>query len=327
MKIERGIASVPASFFGIVLGLAGLGTAWRAAHQVWGLPEFIGETILLAATLVWLVLIVMYVRKWVVARADAIAETVHPVQCCFIGLIGVTTMLIGGAAIPYSRLIAQILFAIGLIYTFAFAAWRTGNLWKGDRDIATTTAVLYLPAVAGSFVAGTVASALGFADWGQYAFGSGLFTWFAIESVLLNRLYNGPALAPALRPTLGVQLAPPTVGAVTYISVISGPPGLFGHALIGYGLVQALLLIRLMPWIWQRAFSPSYWAFSFGITALATAPLRMIEHGDTGPILTLAPVLFIIANVLILVLAFATLKLLFQNKLFLRLQVLPAPAD
>ena len=31
---------VPASFFGMVIGLAGLGAAWRSAHQVWGRKRF-----------------------------------------------------------------------------------------------------------------------------------------------------------------------------------------------------------------------------------------------------------------------------------------------
>jgi hypothetical protein len=33
------IPVVPASALGVVLGLAGLGGAWRAAHQVWAYPE------------------------------------------------------------------------------------------------------------------------------------------------------------------------------------------------------------------------------------------------------------------------------------------------
>jgi hypothetical protein len=41
MRIK--VPVVPASFFGMVIGLAGLGTAWRWAHQVWGLPAVVGE--------------------------------------------------------------------------------------------------------------------------------------------------------------------------------------------------------------------------------------------------------------------------------------------
>jgi tellurite resistance protein len=308
-------AVIPASFFGIVLGLAGLGNAWRVAHQVWELPAIAGEAILAASAIVWAILIVLYANKWLIARAAARAELNHPVQCCFIGLIGVTTMLIAGAAIPYTRIGAEILFGIGVIYTIAFAVWRTGALWMGGRDPGATTAVLYLPAVAESFVTATVAGALGYADWGQYAFGSGLFTWFAIESVLLHRLYTAPSLPLALQPSLGIQLAPPTVGAVAYLSVTSGMPDLLVHAFLGYGLLQALLMLRLLPWILQQSFSPSYWAFSFGVTALAAAPLRMIERGDTGPAALLAPPLFIAANIIIALLAIATLKLLVRGRL------------
>jgi tellurite resistance protein TehA-like permease len=34
-----------------------------------------------------------------------------------------------------------------------------------------------------------------------------------------------------------------------YLSIPSGPPDLFAQALLGYGLFQALVLIRLIPWI------------------------------------------------------------------------------
>jgi len=60
-----------------------------------------------------------------------------------------------------------ILFTAGAAFAVGFAVWRTGGLWQGKREHATTTAVLYLPTVAGSFVTAIAAAALGYADWGQ----------------------------------------------------------------------------------------------------------------------------------------------------------------
>jgi len=51
--------------------------------------------------------------------------------------------------------------------------------------------------------------------------------------------------------------------------------------------MQALLL-RLLPWIMQQPFAASYWGFTFGITALATAPIRMVDHDAKGAIAHLA---------------------------------------
>lgn len=69
--------------------------------------------------------------------------------------------------------------------------------------------------------------------------------------------------------------------------------------LIGCGILQVLILLRLLPWIMKEPFSPAYWAFTFGATALAAAPLRLIDRGDTGPIATLAPMLFIAASLVV----------------------------
>lgn len=308
---------LPASMFGIVLGLAGLGACWRLAHRLWGLPGLVGEVILGLASLVWAILLMLYIAKWIASRAEARAELGHPVQCCFIGLIGVATMLIGNAALPYARWLTFLLFLGGLVFTLGFALWRTGLLWQGERDAADTTAILYLPAVAGTFVAGTSAAALGLADWGSLFFGMGFFTWLAIESVLLHRLYTGPSMAVPLRPTLGIQMAPPVVGAIAYLAVVPGAPGIIAYALLGYGVFQAVLLLRLLPWIREAPFAPSYWAFSFGGTALAATPMLMLAHGAHGDaVATLAPILFVAANILIAVLVVGTLRLMAQGRLF-----------
>ncbi|MDE1150208.1 MAG: dicarboxylate transporter/tellurite-resistance protein TehA [Azospirillaceae bacterium] len=303
------LVRIPAAYFGSVLGLAGLGGAWRWAHLAWGLPAVVGEGLMLLASVVWLALLVLYAAKWLVDRAAAMEEARHPVQCCFIGLVGVATMLVAGAAVPHAPRVAEGLLIAGAAFTLAFAVWRTGGLWQGERDEGATTPVLYLPAVAGSFVTAVVAAALGRADWARLAFGAGVFAWLAIESVLLRRLYNGPALPPPLRPTLGIQLAPPVVGAVAYLGVNGGRPDLVAYMLVGYGLLQALVLLRLAPWILKQPFGPGYWAFTFGATALAAAPLRMVAAGDQGPMAVLAPILFAGANLLVGIVALGSVYL------------------
>lgn len=301
------IPIVPASFFGMVLGLAGLGGAWRAAHLAWGLPILIGELIMLTAGLVWLVVTLLYGLKWMVAREAALTEANHPVQCCFIGLAGVATMLVAGGVIPYSYGLSLVVYIIGAAFTVGFAVWRTGGLWMGDRDHSHTTPVLFLPTVAGSFVAATVGAALGFPDLGQFFFGAGFFGWLAIESVLLHRLLTAPGMANALRPTLGIQLAPPVVGAVSLIAVAPQAPLALAHGMIGYGILQALILLRLLPWILRQPLAPSYWAFTFGVTALAAAPIRLLLLGDDGIVRYLAPVLFVFANLIVTIVALGTL--------------------
>lgn len=312
MRISN-IPIVPASFFGMVLGIAGLGGAWRAAHLAWGLPALVGESLMLAAGLVWLAVTTLYGLKWLVARELALTEAAHPVQCCFIGLAGVATILVAGGVIPYVYGVALALYVVGAAFTAGFAVWRTGGLWMGERDPSHTTPVLYLPTVAGSFVAATVGAALGFPDLGQYVFGAGFFGWLAIESVLLHRLLTAPGMANALRPTLGIQLAPPVVGAVSLIAVAPQAPLLLAHGMIGYGILQAVILLRLLPWILREPLAPSYWAFTFGVTALAAAPIRLLMLGDEGIARTLAPALFVFANVVVLIVAAGTLYRFFAG--------------
>lgn len=302
-------ALVPASFFGIVLGLGGLANTWRAAHASWPVPSWVGEGIFILATLAWVVIGSLYALKWVFHTKAAMNEAHHPVQCCFIGLSGVATLVIAQGSLPYSRKAALMLFLIGAGITLGFGVWRTGRLWQGGRDPEATTSVLYLPIVAGGFVTAATASALGMSDWAGFAWGAAFFSWMAIESVLLHRLYTAAPMPPELRPTLGIQLAPPTVGALAYMA-IAGPEGtMVVNIMLGYALLQGLLLLRLSRWIGEQRFVPSYWAFSFGVTALATALIRIPTMATSEGLMFLAHFAFLGANLFVTMLVTNTIRL------------------
>lgn len=319
------LGMIPASFFGMPLGLLALGIAWRNATKLWDVPPQIGLFLIWLGAVLWAVLFLVYIAKWIWRSATAKAEFEHPVQCCFVGLAGVVASLASIGLAPYVPDLGLGLLFLGAAWTLVFAFYRTGRLWMGDRSPETTTPVLYLPTVAGGLVTGSACAVLGHPDWGQLAFGGGFFAWLAIESVILHRLYTAPMMPAPMRPILGIQLAPPSVAAVAYLNVGGGGRDLFVYALLGYALLQALILLRLWPWLRQAGATPAWWAFSFGAAALPTAAIILATRGDTGPAAVLAPWLFAAANLVIIAIAIMTLWLMFSGRL-IAAPAAPTPA-
>lgn len=307
--------SIPASFFGMVLGLVGLGGNWRNASHLWGVPPVIGEAIMTLAFVVWAVLITCYAMKWFGHREAALEEVRHPVQCCFIGLVPATTALMGVVLAPHAHALAVLALVVGGVGHVLFSVWRVGDMLQGGREITTVTPVIYLPSVAGNFITAITAGTLGYASWGILFLGAGVFMWLALESVIVNRLFHAQALPVALRPTLGIQLAPPVVAVAAWLANTQGTPELLVQAAWGYGLLQFFMLIRLLPWISKQPFAPSYWAFTFGLTALSGTAITMVSRGVTGAIADAAPVLFVITNVVLAIIIFGTIVRAAQDKL------------
>ena len=313
MNSNRG--TIPVSFFGIAVGALAFANLWRVAIRVWHLPTIAGDVLSVAALAVWVVVLLAYGHKWLTHAAEARAEMQHPVQSSFAALVPVSSLLAAQILQPYVHSVALALFGVAVVAQLVLGVYLHGRLWQGGRKPELITAAIYLPTVASSFVAGTAAATFGFHQLGGLFFGAGVLSWLAIESMILHRAAVHEPLPEALRPVLGIQLAPPVVGGVTYLSLSSGTPDLIALMLLGYGLYQALMLLRLLPWIRQQAFVPGYWAFSFGVAALPTMAIRMVERGAAGPLEWIAPVLFIAANVVIGILVVKTLGLLVRGKL------------
>lgn len=309
---------IPASFFGMVLGLAGLGNVWRTAVRVWLLPSIFGEIILAIAALLWTILVAMYVGKWLFARAMAQAELEHEVQSGFIALLPLTTMLMALAVAPYSKATAIALWAFGVLGQLGFGVFSSGRMWKGGRDPLASTTVLYLPTVGVNFVAAMVIGSLGYPQLGALFFGAGALAWLSLESVILQRYMVGTPISVEMRSTVGIQLAPPVVGAMAYLAITTGKPDIFVYALLGYGLFQAMLLIGLLPWFRLQHFGVGVWAFTFGITAIAAVPMRMLDRGGADSLSLLAWPLFVFANLFIATLTVRTVHLALSGTLLPR---------
>jgi tellurite resistance protein len=309
------LPAIPASFFGIAVGVLAMGNAWRVATPLWHLPPDIAPAVTWSGIAVWLAVLALYAGKWLRHGAEARAEMNHPVQSSFAALGPVASMLAAMALLPYSRPVALAVFAVAVSAQLVLGLWLYGRMWQGGRQPEMVTPAIYMPAVAQNFVAGTAAATFGWPQLGMLFFGAGLFSWLAIESMILGRAALQPPMPEAQRPVLGIQLAPAVVGGVTYLSLNGGAPDLFAQVLLGYGVFQALLLLRLLPWIARQPFAPSYWAFSFGVGALPTLAMRLLAAGATGPVEWLAPASFVAANFIVGLLVLKTLALMLQGRL------------
>jgi tellurite resistance protein len=128
---------MPVSFFGIALGCLGLGLAWRAAAHAWDLSPIAVEVVLVSGVAVWAIVVILYTAKWMFARTQALVEFEHPIHSSFIGLVPVTSLLVGLAVAPYSRVIAIVLFGLGASGAVAFALYYTGRLWRNEQDASS----------------------------------------------------------------------------------------------------------------------------------------------------------------------------------------------
>jgi len=296
---------LPASFFGMVLGLSGLGQAWRLSVRLWSMPSVIGEGVLLLSVLVWSVLLVAYLLQALRYPEIVRKELQHPVQGSTPALLAVSTLLIVLAVLPYSRSLAWMLAAAGIIWHLAFSLWHTGAQWQGGRDNLDTLPTLYLPTVAGNFTSAAALGGLGHPDWGWLFLGAGVFSWLALESLIIQRLWHPNALPAAQRPLLGIQFAPPVVCAMACLMLEPGSQDHWLLMLWGYGLFQLLLGLRLGPWLGAQPFSPSYWAYTFGISAATVCALKLALAG-VGAAQLLAIPIFVGANLFIGYLSFRT---------------------
>ncbi|WP_436876588.1 dicarboxylate transporter/tellurite-resistance protein TehA [Siccibacter turicensis] len=311
----RKFLSLPAGYYGMVLGIIGMGFAWRYASTLWPVSPRIGEGLVLLAMTIWALLSVAFITRALRFPHSVLMELRHPVQSSFISLFPATTLLVAMGLVPWYRPAALVLFGTGVTVQLGYAAWQSAGLWRGTHPVEATTPGLYLPTVANNFISAMACGALGFHDAGYLFLGAGIFSWLSLEPAILHRLRSAGELAMPLRTSLGIQLAPALVACNAWLAVNGGQADVFVKMLFGYGLLQLLFMLRLMPWYLAQPFNASFWSFSFGVSALASTGLHLGHASPSGLFQAIAVPLFIFTNLIIAFLLVRTAILLVQGKL------------
>lgn len=312
------VLNLPAGYYGMVLGTIGMGFAWRYASTLWPVTRWPGEILVTLAMVMWLLLTAAFLTRAIRFPRSVLAEMRHPVMSSFVSLFPATTMLVAIGFVPWFRPLALALFTVGVVVQLSYAAWQSAGLWRGKHPEEATTPGLYLPTVANNFISAMACGALGFHDAGLVFLGAGVFSWLSLEPVILQRLRSAGELPSTMRTSLGIQLAPALVACSAWLSVNGGEADTFAKMLFGYGLLQLLFTLRLMPWYLSQPFNASFWSFSFGVSALATTGLHLGQSSPSGFFHAIAIPLFIFTNAIIALLLVRTFILLMQGKLLVR---------
>lgn len=308
---------VPVSLFAMVMGLAGLGLAWRRAAEIMpALPVAIGEIVLALAGLSFIGLAVMYGAKGMKFAAACKKEFGHPVAINFFPTISIGLLLLGLGALPYSPLGAELLFAAGTILHLALTFIIFGRWLRSRHEINHVNPAWFIPVV-GNIIIPLLGMKLGYDEISAFCFSIGIAFGVVLFTIVLYRVIFHDDLPPKLLPTLFILIPPPAIGMSSYLAV-HPQAGLDGFAtmLFSIALFLTMALLGQSRRFLSLPFAVSWWAFTFPLGAMALAALEYKSRnggplGDIAAPLFLALASLVVGLVLVRTVSALTAKTLF----------------
>jgi len=302
------VARLPAGLFASVMGLSGLGLAWRLAAETFPVPPWIGEALGALSVIVFLVLAAGYIAKLIQAPAAARAEFDNPAVGSFVATITVSLMLLAGIVRPWSFPVADLVWTAGAAAQLLLAMAIVGR-WIGRRPaLGQVNPGWFIPTV-GNVIATITGVPLGHVElaWFFFAVG-GMFT-LILYPLVLYRLAVHEMLPPPLQPTLFILIVPP---ALIFLALLA-LGGSFDGAAQGFLsialLVALVLAVRLRQFL-ALPFTASWWAYTFPLDALTVASLRYHEGLGAGFSAALAVATLAVATLIVTAVFVLTIRAL-----------------
>jgi tellurite resistance protein len=310
------LARLHPGLFAIPLGLLGLDGAWRRIAEL-HIPAAspLADALLLLGMACLLLLCLLWLPKLVLHWPQVKREFVHPVQGALLALLPVSILLAVSQLAPDYPNGKPCWLAVSLLALLlqGLLAWQVvKQLSTGQMPEELITPALYLPIVPGGMVGAMALKALELPGFAILLLGMGLGGWALLEMRILHRLFDGP-LPLALRPTLGIEIAPAAVSGLAASVLWPQLPAEF--LLIGLGIACGPVVAVLTRWHWWTStpFTFSFWSFSFPLAALASVTIEVVRRGGWPNAVALAAVLLV--SLIIAYLAVRTLLLLVRGQL------------
>lgn len=272
------LAHVPITVFASVMGVAGLGLAWRKAAPMLGLPAAIGESLLVLGGVLFLAALATYALKLTRFPGACRSEFNHPIRSSFFATVSIGLMLLATGLHPHAPQAALALWAVGAAVQLAITVRVFARWIVHKQELAHANPAWFIPIV-GNIIVPVLGVRLGQADVSWFFFSIGMALWLPMLAIILNRVIFHDDLPPRLAPTLFILVPPPAIGYLAYTALV-GADDAFAMVLVNVALFITLVLLVMAPRFARLPFAVSWWAFTFPLDAAA---LAMLEHGHRHP--------------------------------------------
>ncbi|MBS1665372.1 MAG: SLAC1 anion channel family protein [Bacteroidetes bacterium] len=267
---------MPVSFFGAVMGLTALCFVWRLVDKIWRVGSLAGEVIGFLAIAVFILLVFAYGVKWVRYPALVAREFGNSVSIGFFSTVSISILLMPGILVPYSVVLADVIWLIGVVITLV-SAWYVMRKWTTGRQSWENAVPAWVLPVTGTLNVPIAGNALGFPGSREICvmfFGIGIIFIVVMMTLIFARLIFETPLSEGLRPSLMILVAPFALAFNGYVGLIGGYD-LAGSCFFYFTLFLLLLFgskVVMLPRCCP--FQVSWWSVSFPLGSVSIACLR-----------------------------------------------------
>lgn len=309
------ISDIPVSLFSAVLGISGLGLAWRKSAPMLGVVPWIGEVIIFAGVLVFAWIAAGYGLKIARAPQAMRAEANDMKQVAFFATVPLSLQLMAAGALPLDETIALLLWTIGTAAQFFLLLIILTGWMQGGHPRRIFQPSVFLPS-AGLLLGPATGYQLGFIEISWMMFSLGLLLWLFFLVMLFERLFFDMPLTEEELPMLAIPVTPPALAFMSYnalnLQIIDGLTRFLFYTMLLFLILTFAHIQRFA----QLRFSLAWWSFTFPASAAAGAAMEYGGAVGTGFPDILCIALLALATGLIIYCAVRTLMGLYQGGLF-----------
>ncbi len=305
---------LPVAIFSTVMGTGGLTLAWLKAHAVLGMPALVGEGLRGATAALFVLLLVFYGLKIMRYPQAVRLEMSHPIRINFFPTVSISLLLLATAYLESAPGVAFWLWSVGSVLHLGFTLAIFGSwIHHTHYAIQHVNPAWFIPVV-GNIIVPVAGVHLVSPELSWFFFSIGLVFWIVLLTIVLYRLFFHEPLPARLAPTSFILLAPPSVGFISYTSLIDSVDA-FGRILYYTALFLALLLASNAVRFLRLSFFISAWAYSFPLAALTLATLVMHARLPYPVFSSLAFGLLMLLSLVVAALAVRTLIAVWRHQL------------
>lgn len=315
---QKSIGSVqflPINLFASVMGISGLSLAWKQASMLFGTSPVIAECIGIVALLVFIVLSISYISKWVFYPEIVKKEFTHPILGHFFGTITISILLLSSVIGTYSQIWGQMIWILGTLLTLALSFVIVTRLLNGNHEPGHVVPPMLIPVV-GTLNIAVTGGSMPFA-WAReinlLSLAIGGIVALLFVSLLFSRLIHQAPLPTGLTPSLLIMIAPFEVGFLGYTNFVQRIDP-FASILFYFGLFMFLILFFK---VFKKSipFGASWWAVGFPMAALSNAALKYAMFVDSWLLIAISAICLAFVSIVLAVLFIRTISMLFKGNL------------